>query len=90
MNRQLVHEYLSTDAPAQILRPRPESNSQSGSAAQGSRLQADIIDYSCRKATWNGMSLSYMLVIFDVASMRVCALAIKRRLLNTWDLFCTA
>ena len=79
VNRQLVKDFLSTDAPTQVFKPLPESKGKTGAEAQGFRLQADLIDYSRRKATWNGVSYSYVLVIIDVASRRVWALPLKTK-----------
>ena len=79
VNRQLVKDFLSTDAPGQVFRPLPESKGKTGAEAQGFRLQADLIDFSRRKATWNGVSYSYVLVIIDVASRRVWALPLKTK-----------
>ena len=79
VTRDLVKDYLSTDAPAQIFRKLPESQGKTGAEAQGFRLQADLIDYSRRKATWEGVSYSYVLVIIDVASRRVWALPVRTK-----------
>ena len=74
VTRDLVKDYLSTDAPAQIFRKLPESKGQIGAEAHGFRLQADVIDYKTRKATWQGTEYSVALVIMDVTSRRVWAL----------------
>ena len=79
VNRQVVKQFLETGAPAQIFRPLPESKGKTGAEAQGFRLQMDLIDYSRRKATWEGVSYSYVLVIIDVASRRVWALPLKTK-----------
>ena len=79
VTRDLVKDYLSTDAPAQIFRKLPESKGKTGAEAQGFRLQADLIDYKTRKATWNGTKYSVVLVIMDVASRRVWALPAKTK-----------
>ena len=79
VTRDLVKDYLSTDAPAQIFRKLPESKGQTGAEAQGFRLQADLIDYSRRKATWEGVSYSYVLILMDVGSRRVWALPVRTK-----------
>ena len=79
VTRDLVKDYLSTDAPSQVFKKLPESKGKTGAEAQGFRLQADLIDYSRRKATWEGVSYSYVLVIIDVASRRVWALPLKTK-----------
>lgn len=79
VTRDLVKDYLSTDAPSQVFKKLPDSQGKTGAEAQGFRLQADLIDYSRRKATWEGVSYSYVLVIIDVASRRVWALPLKTK-----------
>ena len=79
VTRDLVRDYLSTDAPAQIFRKLPESKGKTGAEAQGFRLQADLIDYKTRKATWNGTEYSVVLVVMDVASRRVWALPVRTK-----------
>ena len=79
VTRDIVRDYLSTDAPAQIFRKLPESKGQAGAEAQGFRLQADLIDYSRRKATWNSVSYSFVLILMDVASRRVWALPVQTK-----------
>ena len=79
VTRDLVKDFLSTDAPSQVFKKLPESQGKTGAEAQGFRLQADLIDYSRRKATWEGVSYSYVLVIIDVASRRVWALPLRTK-----------
>jgi hypothetical protein len=79
VDRQLVKDFLSTGAPAQIFRPLPESKGKTGAEAQGFRLMADLIDYSRRKAKWNGAEWGYILVVMDVASRRVWAVPTKTK-----------
>ena len=79
VNRETVRDYLSTDAPAQIFRKLPESKGKTGAEAQGFRLMADLIDYSRRKAKWNGAEWGYVLVLMDVASRRVWAVPTKTK-----------
>ena len=79
VTRDLVKDYLSTDAPAQIFRKLPESKGKTGAEAQGFRLQADLIDYKSKKATWNGTEYSVVLLIMDVASRRLWGLPVRTK-----------
>ena len=71
VNRRTIRDFLSTDAPAQLFRPLPESKGKTGSEAQAFRVQMDLIDFKSNKATWQGVEWSIVLVIIDVLSRRV-------------------
>ena len=79
VNKQIVQDYLSTDAPAQIFKPLPHSQGKTGAEAQGWRVQADLIDYKTRKARWQGNEYSVVLCIIDVMSRRLWAAPCKSK-----------
>ena len=70
VTKEAVKLFLATDESKQIFRPLPQSKGQSGSEAEGFRVQMDLIDmrYSPSRIRGLGPQFKYILVIIDVMS----------------------
>ena len=76
VTREIVRNFLSTDAAAQIFKPPPQSKGATVSEGPGFRIQADLVDYKNKKIN----SFSVVLLLIDVFTRKLFGAPCKSKM----------